>query len=164
MLRGGSTSSLSHFRELYGAASVAPMWFSIVLSLLLRRGSTPSLSHFREPYGTASVAPMWFSIVLSRLLLVQTSIFTQLCVKCEVGQTRGDIWEENINLWFLKKCWAVCINKKRCEIAIFNTIDIINGEYTSVCQITVITFIFIPIFLDYFQTIGKGISRLSSSS
>ena len=34
-LRGGSTSSLSHFLELYGAASVAPMWFSIVLSLLL---------------------------------------------------------------------------------------------------------------------------------
>ena len=36
-LRGGSTSSLSHFLELYGAASVAPIWFSIVLSLLLRR-------------------------------------------------------------------------------------------------------------------------------
>ena len=36
-LRGGATSSLSHFLELYGAASVAPIWFSIVLSLLLSR-------------------------------------------------------------------------------------------------------------------------------
>ena len=35
-LRRGSTPSLSHFREPYGTASVAPMWFSIVLSLLLK--------------------------------------------------------------------------------------------------------------------------------
>ena len=35
-LRRGSTSSLSNFLELYGAASVAPMWFSIELSLLLK--------------------------------------------------------------------------------------------------------------------------------
>ena len=42
-LRGGSTSSLSHFLEFYGAASVAPMWFSIVLSLLLRGGWIPTL-------------------------------------------------------------------------------------------------------------------------
>ena len=34
-LRGGSTSTLSNFCESYGAASVAPMWFSIVLSLAL---------------------------------------------------------------------------------------------------------------------------------
>ena len=34
-LRRGETSSLSHFLELYGAASVAPMWFPIALSLLL---------------------------------------------------------------------------------------------------------------------------------
>ena len=34
-LRGSWTSSLLHFLELYGTASVAPMWFSIVLSLLL---------------------------------------------------------------------------------------------------------------------------------
>ena len=40
-LRGGSTSSLSHFLELYGAASDAPMGFPIVLSLLLRRRETP---------------------------------------------------------------------------------------------------------------------------
>ena len=39
-LRRGSTSSLSHFLELYGAASVAPMWFPIVLSLLLIRIAT----------------------------------------------------------------------------------------------------------------------------
>ena len=36
LLRGGSTHSLLHFLELYGAASVASMWFSMVLSLLLR--------------------------------------------------------------------------------------------------------------------------------
>ena len=60
--------SLSHFLELYGAASVAPMWFPIVMSLLLRRGSTSSLSHSHEPYGAASVAPMRFCCVLSLLL------------------------------------------------------------------------------------------------
>ena len=43
MLRGGSTSSLSHFLELYGTASVSPMWFSIMLSLLLTVGSIPTL-------------------------------------------------------------------------------------------------------------------------
>ena len=31
--RRGSTSSLSHFHEPYGAASVAPMWFSFVLRM-----------------------------------------------------------------------------------------------------------------------------------
>ena len=35
VLRRGSTPSLSHFRERYDAASVAPMWFLIVLSLAL---------------------------------------------------------------------------------------------------------------------------------
>ena len=39
-LRRGSTSSLSHVLELYGVASVAPMWFSIVLRLLLRQCET----------------------------------------------------------------------------------------------------------------------------
>ena len=35
ILRGGSTSSLSHLWEPYGAACVPPMWFSILLSLAL---------------------------------------------------------------------------------------------------------------------------------
>ena len=78
-LRRGSTPSLSHFREPYGTASVAPMWFSIVLSLLLRGGSTSSLSHFLELYGAASVAPMWFSIVLSLLWSVIPSKLTDRC-------------------------------------------------------------------------------------
>ena len=42
-LRRGSTFSLSHFREPCDAASVARMWFSIVLSLLLSIGSIPTL-------------------------------------------------------------------------------------------------------------------------
>ena len=43
-LRRGSTSSLSHFFELYGAASVALMWFSIVLSLLLSKSMTANVT------------------------------------------------------------------------------------------------------------------------
>ena len=42
-LRRGSTSSLSHSHEPYGAASVAPMRFCCVLSLLLSVGSIPAL-------------------------------------------------------------------------------------------------------------------------
>ena len=49
-LRGSSTSSLSHFREPYGAACGALMRICCVLSLALRGCSTSSLSRFREPY------------------------------------------------------------------------------------------------------------------
>ena len=41
-LRGGSTPSLSHFRDIHGAASVAPMWFCWVWSLALRQWETHS--------------------------------------------------------------------------------------------------------------------------
>ena len=44
--RGVSTSSLSHFVELYGATSVAHMWFSIALSLLLIFKSHWALSNW----------------------------------------------------------------------------------------------------------------------
>ena len=36
LLRQSSTSSLSHFRESYGAASVAPIWFFCVFSFALK--------------------------------------------------------------------------------------------------------------------------------
>ena len=88
LLRGGSTSSLSHFFELYGAASVAPMWFSIVLSLLLRRGSTSSPSHFLELYGAASVSPMLFSIVLSLLLRLFNRVEPPLKARLNTQQNR----------------------------------------------------------------------------
>ena len=42
------TSSLSHFLELYGAASVAIMWFSIVLSLLLSMHEDVQLGTYRR--------------------------------------------------------------------------------------------------------------------
>ena len=67
-LRRGSTSSLSHFLELYGAASVAPMWFPIVLSLLLRQCEThsqcASLAPPREPLKLSLLHSIVFHIAL----------------------------------------------------------------------------------------------------
>ena len=56
VLRRGSTSSLSHSHEPYGAASVAPMRFCCVLSLLLRVGSipTPHLKTFKQLFWTTT--------------------------------------------------------------------------------------------------------------
>ena len=64
LLRRGSISSFSHFLELYGADSVALMWFLILLSLLLKYSSrhdyTCKLCYFAPLYNVRKSHHLFF--------------------------------------------------------------------------------------------------------